>query len=322
MRTLGFGHYALTGCATVAILAGCGGSQPSVATPGSTAQDASTATHGQSWMKPGTSSGNDLVYAASDSGIIYVISYPQGQLVGEVDPPYIFHSRGMCSDSKGDIFVPVAQGSEILEHAHGGTQPFATIRDVGGYAWSCAVDPTTGNLAVTNINWDYEQDSNVAIYPDAQGDPTYYSGIAEPLFCGYDNQGNLFVDNGELWELPSGGESLTNIALKKDVADSQVQWDGKHITVASYSASTIYRLQISGATGKVVGETHLSGLNKRLTVQTWIQGNSIVAPIGPGKNENRVAFWDYPRGGKAVTIVNLGHHAFPTAATFSVGSSR
>jgi hypothetical protein len=252
---------------------------------------------------------------------MYVISYPQGQLVGKVDLPDEFHSQGICSDSQGDIFVPIAFDAEVVEYAHGGTQPTATLKDPGGWPSSCSVDPTTGNLAVTNPNYTYEQDSNVAVYADAQGDPTYYSGSGIlPMDCGYDNQGNLFVGGEGFAELPRGAENFTNITLPHGIGGGQIQWDGKYITVSSFT--TIYRLRISGSTATIAGKTRLKGLSlKNASGASWIQGSEIVA-IGPGKRDNKVGFWDYPHSGKAVTIVNLGRHTSPTAVTVSVGSSR
>jgi hypothetical protein len=274
-------------------------------------------------MLPGTSSGADLLYVAGRSGAVYVVTYPQGQLIGELSLPTGPNSGGICSDSDGDIFVP--DGREIVEYAHGGTQPIATLSEDGGIAVGCSVDQTTGNLAVTNeINYPYE--GNVAIYADAQGTPTYYSDsrIRDPYFCGYDNEGDLFIDGGGGFaELPSGSGNFTNIKLnKKHIAEGQVQWDGTYITATSINANKIYRLSISGSTGKVVSTTLLKGPGRNTASQSWIQGSTIIAPIGPGHLNNRVGFWKYPVGSKAFTIVNLGRHVEVVGATISVGSSR
>jgi len=302
------------------LIAGCGGSQPPVATSGSIAQNTAIATHGRSWMRPGTSSGTDLLYIAGRNGAVYVLTYPQGQLVGELGLPIAPNSGGICSDQKGDIFVP--DGSEIVEFSHGGTQPIATLEDGYGYyePRGCSVDPTTGNLAVTNdVNWPYE--GNVAIYANAQGEPTYYSDseIRNPIFCGYDNQGNLFIDGGPFAELPSGSGNFTNFKMRHIYEAGQVQWDGTYITATSQNAKKIYRLQLSGSTGKIIGTTQLKGPGRNTTSQSWIQGSTIIAPTGPGHLNNRVGFWNYPGGGKAFTIVNLGSHADGFGATVSVG---
>jgi hypothetical protein len=310
------------------MLAGCGGSQPPVGAPGAMPQTSALAAHadrGRSWMLPGPTSGNDLLYLAGRKGALYVLTYPQGKLVGEVSLPYAPNSGGLCSDGNGDVFVP--DGAEIVEYAHGGTQPIATLGDGSGYyePIGCAVDSTTGNLAVTNY-MDYPYHGNVAIYAGAQGDPTYYSDseIPDPNFCGYDNRGNLFIDGGvPLAELSSGSGSFTNITLNKRIPEAgQVQWDGKHITVTSNNANKIYRLQISGSAGKLIGTTHLDGPGRHAFSQSWIQGSTIIAPIGPGQADDKVGFWNYPRGGKAFTILRPGSNAEVVGATVSVAPSR
>ena len=100
-----------------------------------------------------------------------------------------------------------------------------------------------------------------------KGSPTYYSDseIPDPIFCGYDNQGNLFIDGGPFAELPSGSGTFTNFKLNKHIYQGgQVQWDDKHITVTSVNANRIYRLQISGSAGTIIGTT--SGSRRSLAV--------------------------------------------------------
>lgn len=62
MKSLGFGRYALSICAAAVMLAGCGGSQPSIAGPGAMPQAFASATHadrGKSWMLPEASYESD-----------------------------------------------------------------------------------------------------------------------------------------------------------------------------------------------------------------------------------------------------------------------
>jgi DNA-binding beta-propeller fold protein YncE len=80
---------------------------------------------------------------------------------------------GECVDKTGDVFVAEFGGNAgtaaILEYAHGGTSPIATLSDPGYHPESCSIDPTTGNLAVTN------DDGPLGIYTGAKGDPAYYA---------------------------------------------------------------------------------------------------------------------------------------------------
>jgi hypothetical protein len=92
------------------------------------------------------------------------------------------------------------------------------------------------------------------------------------------------------------------------------------MTIASQSANAIYRLQMSGSTGTVVGTAHFmgSGHGLGLQSQSWIQGNVVIAPAR--HDSKSIGFWNYPRGGKAFTVVPLGERAQVLGAV-SVGSS-
>src|SRR6202034_4074319 len=66
MSTVDFSRYALSGCAAIAMLAGCGGSQPPTGAPGAMPQTSAMATHadrGKSWMLP-EAKRKDLLYVA------------------------------------------------------------------------------------------------------------------------------------------------------------------------------------------------------------------------------------------------------------------
>ena len=83
MKSLDFSRYVLGVCAAVAMLAGCGGSQPPIGTPGAMPQTSALATHadrGTSWMLPDAKS-KDLLYVG-DIYDVTVYSYPQGKLEG------------------------------------------------------------------------------------------------------------------------------------------------------------------------------------------------------------------------------------------------
>jgi hypothetical protein len=69
-------------------------------------------------------------------------------------------------------------------------------------------------------------------------------------------------------------------------------------------------------------QRHLIGVNAREETESWIQGSTIIAPIGHSDVEHRVGFWNYPSGGKTSVVVGLGSHYDPYAVTVSVGSSR
>ncbi|MGC9993573.1 MAG: hypothetical protein ABSD52_14435, partial [Candidatus Cybelea sp.] len=211
MRASGFGRYALSAFVAVAILAGCG-AQSQVTTPDAMPQTSALAMHadsGKSWMLP-EAKNEDLIYAAGDGTQSYVISYRSGALVGTIDT----WAQSACSDSEGDVYL--AAPSNVLEYAHGGTVPIETFNLPGTdpETVDCAVDPTSGNIAVTFFASSKE---SVAIFPSGGGNPAVYYPDFDSQFCGYDSSGDLFVDGfgahgaPELGELPSGGSTFSDI---------------------------------------------------------------------------------------------------------------
>ena len=186
MKAPDFIRYALTGCVATAMLAGCGGSQPPIGASGAMSQTLAVATQadrGTSWIAPAKSSGA-LIYAVGGCGGTCVVSNPAGELVGTLPTG----GAGICSDSGGNVFI--ADDNNVVEYAHGGTSPIATLSLPGDDAAGCSVDPTTRNLAVVFVG----SGGDIAIFADAAGMPTLYNSGLESLYCGYDNNGNLFVD--------------------------------------------------------------------------------------------------------------------------------
>ena len=313
MKSLNPSRYALTSCVAIALLAGCGGSQPPIGAPGATLQSRTIATHadrGKSWMLPEAKS-EDLLYAAderagskSSPGGVDVFSYPRGKLVGVLlgfDTP-----MGECVDAAGDVYVTNYGTGNIVEYAHGGSTPINTLYVDGGNPLGCSVDSRTGNLAVSY------QGGNLAVWTSAQGTPTIYNAPYQLGYCGYDSNGNLFVnstsDNVALLELPVGSGSLRIVSLNKKLSRyaGQVQWDGKYVTLQElHWPSTIYRVEVSGSTGTIVGKTTFSGIS-RMVGASWIQKKSVLIPYGLKRNElDRIGDWRYPIGGDATG--GLGH---------------
>jgi hypothetical protein len=305
-----------------AMLAGCGGS-PFGAQSASTAiapQAQSRPPEGRSWMNP-AAAGQDLLYVVNNGDEnVYVYSYPQGQLVGTLTG--FIAPTGECVDTAGDIFIVAASNKErssgiIYEYAHGGTSPMATLTDPNP-AFGCAVDGGSGNLAVSG--------GGVAIYKHASGEPVMYSSSQFAFyFCGYDSNGNLYLsasngnylDQEQFVRLAKGSSAFQQISVDTTLyavnsLPSSVQWDGKHMTVSSGSASIgqgydgplyLYRLSISGGSATVVGTTTLSSKkNRTKSGQIWIQG---VRVIGSDyfRGHGGIDSWSYPDARKPQTVV-------------------
>lgn len=300
-------RYALGVCAAVTTLVGCGASQASLGPREPMGQNAMLAVRpdrGRSWMAPDAKKDN-LVYV-SDLGTddVYVYSYPGGDLEGTLtgfNRPW-----GLCVDKAGNVFVTDDTAFRILEYAHGGTKPLAALKDPGEDPGGCSVDPTTGDLAVANISTPATDPGDVAIYKKARGtlraykDPKF--GFYE--YCGYDNQGNLYVDGMKdgafaFAELPKGKHSFVNIGLNENIRYAGgVQWDGKYVAIRDYEANVIYQFSISGSGGTETGSTPLNGSN--FAVQFWILGSNVVAPNADSAN---VMFWNYPAGGSPTKTI-------------------
>ncbi len=201
--------------------------------------------------------------------------------------------------------------SQMVEYAHGGTSPIATLGDPGEYPEGCAVDPATGNLAVTNF-YATSGPGSVSIYAGAQGTPQVYSdpNLANVRLCGHDANGNLFVDGVDsgssfvFAELRKGAGALKDIAFKQSVEwPGEVQWDGKHIAVGDTDAVKIYR---TTSKGKVVGTTQLGGAN--YVNQFWIVKGKRHEPstvVAASQDANVVGIYDYPAGGSPKSTIGV-----------------
>ena len=125
---------------------------------------------------------------------------------------------GLCSDRLGNVWVANASTESgegyLVEYAHGGMTPIATLSDTGESPVACSIDPSTGNLAAANCP-DRDCASTVAIYARAQGTPTQIPtgpSMGDPFeYYTYDNSGNIFVaaeidffDHKIRAELPNG----------------------------------------------------------------------------------------------------------------------
>lgn len=283
--------------ASAALLNACSGS--SSPTASSVALPDAAAVRRASWINPDAKKGSLLYVSGGSSyyGDVYIYTYPKGKLVGTI--ANLQFPSGMCVDKKQDVFVTQLDGTrEILEYKHGGTTPIATLQDSKEFPIGCSVDPTTGNLAVANELGTYGGGS-VSIYIGAAGTgqgPYTDSAFHEIWFCGYDNQGNLFIDGVntsdefEFAELPKGTTQFTNIALNQKFRwPGGIQWDGKYVAVGDREGGVIY--QTNGAGGQVIGSTKLDGAG--IVSQFFIDGKTVIAP-----NNGTAMFFKYPKGGE------------------------
>jgi hypothetical protein len=275
---------------------------------------------GRSWISPAARNENLLYVSDYDTDSVYVLSYPKGKLVGTLTG--FDHPQGECVDSASNVWITNTNASQIVEYAHGGTTPIATLNDSGEYPVACSIDPTTGNLAATAIFSTEDGKGDVAIYASAQGSPTTYNAplILYYYFCGYDDKGNLFIDGTvggyhmpfQVAVLFSGGSKFYDVALDQDMYfPGDIKWDGKYLAIGDQSDALIYQFSLNGSDGLEVGSTPLS--NSSDVVGFWIDGKKVV---GADAGANDVGIWKYPAGGKP-RILTISGSEFPEGAAIS-----
>lgn len=287
-------------CLTVLLFAGCAG-QP--------VSPIDAPLSGRSWIAS-EAKAQDLLYVSDvQTNDVYVYSSLSRRLVGTLTG--FGKPRSECSDLSGNVWIADVGGYDVAEYAHGGAAPIIALSTPGAPE-GCSVSPVTGDLAVTANAYGLIL---AVFHHGSRGrwrDPKTYSDPAMhvSLFCGYDAQGNLFLDGLDkhkalrLDELAHGSTTLTNIAVRQTInTPGQVQWDGKYIAIgdAGLSPSRIYQFSISGTSAKKVGATTLDGSSSLR--QSWIQGTYVIAP----DLNKAVGFWNYPAGGSPTKILGRVH---------------
>jgi DNA-binding beta-propeller fold protein YncE len=252
---------------------------------------------------PAGKNGGELLYVSDVfNHLVYVYSYPHlvfKQTLAGVSDPF-----GECTDAHGNVFVVDTGNLDVLEYARGNATPKATLSDPGSVPLGCAVDPVTGDLAVTNRETNGGP-GDVAIYRRGHTTPKKRftnASFNEMVLCGYDPSGNLFVDGVTaserfvFGELPRGGKTLATVTLDERFASpGAVQWDGQYLAVGDESTGAIYRFSIDGQQGTTAGTTRLNGTNE--IFQFSIRGSRV---IGPNGGSGSVDIWKYPAGGTPV----------------------
>lgn len=317
------GRIILATAVAACLLQGCGSGGPPTPRVQGFARSADLV---QSWAAKDAASYRQLLYVTdAQDGDVYMLALPEGRLVGKLTG--FNQPLGDCVDKLGDVFVIDSGGGNVREFRHGARQPFNVLNDSGYYPLGCSIDPTTGNLAVTNFigTTKGSQPGNVAIYTRARGKPKHYSDpdIFQYGYCSYDDRGNLYVDGITpptdfplVAELPKGKKTFGIISLNRGLGGNNVSpllWDGVHLAIGSQDSAAIKRFQISGSKGTRVGSTRLKGSTG--IGAFWMAGGKLFAPAYHGSLED-VGEYAYPAGGKPLkeyyAVIN------PSAVTLSV----
>jgi hypothetical protein len=321
----------------VALLAGCAGPQTGLASFETATQPASprlpwlaASTRARpdarrSWMTPDAKN-RDLLYVSDDTtDDVYVFSYPQGRLVGTLTG--FSAPGGPCVDRRGNVFVPDVFTSTIEEFAHGGSNPIGTLSEAAGaYPDKCDVNRTNGDLAVSNDGNAFGQvRGGIAIYRAATGTPSIHKVMYHPYSCGYDSEGNLFVDGEDEYfrgfqfgELPASGKRYGRISLDQSISlPGGVVWRGNSVAVGDVYNAVIYQFAINGSSGTRVGTTTLSGTSLAWDFQ--LDGRKVIVPnfVEQSEGSSDVLSYRYPGGGSALNAIGTGVVLDPVGVVIS-----
>jgi hypothetical protein len=247
------------------------------------------------------------------SGEVQYFSNYYGTYLNEFDYPKGDSQIGQMNVSgatctKGArTFWLVAGETKIEEFKAGGTSPIKTLSESAGEPSSCAVDTTTGDLAVPILS-----NGDVVIFrPGSKSGTTLSSGLSEAFFDGYDGSGNLFVDGFsssdtfQLVELPKGSSKFEDISISGAIAfPNNIQWDGTYLTMGCTEGSTegICRYRIVGLKAILKGIVSLSGC-----AGYWIE-RPYVYCADAGNDDGEV--FKYPAGGSPIASLT-GTFDFP-----------
>lgn len=309
-----------------AMAAGCGGFTAQSTLPRPSLQNAAPSVRGA------------LLYVAhveglakhQPHGVVAILTYPQGNPVATITG---ISPWGICSDTAGNVWVVsyTARGWYVYEFAHGGTKPIARISMPKHYSFgtSCAVDPTSGDLAVANQSNGVSYTGSIDVWAGAKpGKLVVYTVPFVPQNAAYDDRGNLFFDgfpggsdlNLVFGELAHGSKAVTRVQLDKRIGlPGGVQWDGKYVAVETGGwglinrLSRIYRVQVSGSIGKVVDGVYPKDPKLHYATYICIDGKSVVSMAGSAGD--MVYRWPYPAGGSHTQFI--GHFGSIRGMTIS-----
>jgi hypothetical protein len=228
--------------------------------------------HARSFIQSGKVAKSLLYISDPGNDDVEIFSYPKGQLVGTLTG--FSYPQGICSDPSGNVYVADTGTAQIYKFAHGATSPSAVLSDPNETPASCAVDPNSGNLAVSNLlsATNFEVGS-ISVYPSGSTTPTVYTDPdnAREYFLAYDSSGNIWVDGVDskantfrFAEMSPTG-TFTEIKVKgmKITFPGGVQVAGSYIAVGDQDGAVtgtpdVYRVT---AAGKLVGKSTLATSN-------------------------------------------------------------
>ena len=314
MRALRMSRCALTAFVAAVLIAGCRGGSPGEAVPAAPASRLHSNfghfARAGSWFRHDSVSSGDLVYMVQGDTVgIYSFA---GKQVGELKGFDFAQLYALCSDMEGNVWV--TYGQSLLEYARGGTIPIAQLYTVGT-PFSCAVDPTTGDIAVADATGEDQQiGTQVDVYTNIYEPGQTYndSDMNAYLYCTYDSQGNLLVNGARnlesgsvLAELPKGSSTLQTVKMdEKFERAGGLQWDGRYVAIGDSLKHVVYEMSVAGGLATTVSTSHFhdwSGSHFK-TIEPFAIGNGEIVLTF---SERQTGFWKFPGGGNTLRRISV-----------------
>lgn len=315
MKTRLHNGLGLAAMAAVASLVGCNPSQLPLSAPGAVPPASKAVPARQALLYVAHNAG----YKTHEKTGLTILTYPQGIVTASI--PVKGYIGGLCTDNEGNVWMPYNFNyrAYVAEFRHGGTKPILQLRlPKDSFAYGCAIDPTSGDLAVMSDTSTYS--GSVTIWKAAQkGSRTLYRTPFVPEYGAYDDAGNLYIDGfpggSDFWlefgELPKGSPKVVRVALDR-VGDAVggVQWDGKYVVIATDVVADygrrIFDVVVSGSNGHVAAAWHMNDMSQ--TSPIYVDGSAVIGVTSYTGSRQHVATWLYPGGGQPSKYKHDFHH--------------
>jgi hypothetical protein len=356
--------YAISVLAAAALVVGCSGASQSTGVTPSSGTGTSMASHGghgfiplghrmqdafigagapgavhpnhaKSWISPDIARAPRLFWA-TDYGLAEVNIYAMPSMTLKATLTGFSGPQGECSDSGGNIYVVNTNYTEVLKYSRTGS-PLATYTDTYGYPVGCAVDPATGNLAVTDI-FGFSGAGQVLVYSSPSSSPTVLTNPSQYFyyFAGYGPGSSLWVSGrnsyGTYMVSACGSSSCSTIPLSGGTVyfPGAVQWDNVRGTWVVFdqlcnggNEACSYTVSGSGVLGTQTLYNNYNGTGACDLVQGVIAANGKKYVAGGdyqycGAASSTEDRWGYPGGGNPTNYATFtSAYSVPIGAAIS-----
>jgi hypothetical protein len=356
--------YAISVLAAAALVAGCNGASQSTGLTPSSGTGTSMASHGghgylplghrmqdafigagasgavhpnhaKSWISPDIARAPRLFFS-SDYGNAQINVYAMPSMTLKATLTGFSGPQGMCSDSGGNVYVANTNYTEVLKLSRTGSV-LATYSDTYGYPVGCAVDPATGNLAVSDI-FGFSGAGQVLVYTSPSSSPTVLSNPSQYFyyFVGYGPGSSLWVSGrnsyGTYMLSGCGSSSCSTIPLSGGTVyfPGAVQWDNTRGDWVVFdqlcngtNASCSYPVSGSGVLGTATVYNNYNGSGACDMVQGTIAAHGMKYVAGGdyeycGAASSTAGRWAYTAGGNPTNYATGSNNYFePIGAAIS-----